>query len=115
MKTNFNLETVLQSYLEAMLWVNEDMDELTIFDVDEKLVEFSMVEIEKFINIIETTKGDIEDSKHYSDSAFGHNFLLSRNGHGAGFFDDNNDTLQDICRKFGSVDAYIGDDNKIYF
>ena len=115
MKTNFNLETVLQSYLETLLWTNEDMDELTIYDVDEKLREQSVKDIDSFINIIELTKGAVEETNNYSDSAFGHNFLLSRNGHGAGFFDDYNDILQDICRKFGSIDAYIGDDNKIYF
>jgi len=114
MKT-IDKEIVLQAYLEAMLWVNEEMDELTISDVDETLVEFSKVEIEKFINIIELTKGAVREANTYSDEQLGHNFLLSRNGHGAGFFDNGNDILQDICKKFGSVDVYIGDDNKIYF
>lgn len=44
----------------------------------------------------------------------GHNFWLSRNGHGAGFFDDNLDELQDAAESYGSFDLYVGDDGQIY-
>lgn len=49
----------------------------------------------------------------------GHDFWLSRNGHGAGFFDRDvprklRDTLQKAAREFGSFDLYVGDDGKIY-
>lgn len=45
-------------------------------------------------------------------------FWLSREGHGAGFFDfdsDYADRLQDACKKIGEAGAYVGDDGKIYF
>jgi hypothetical protein len=49
----------------------------------------------------------------------GHDFWLSRNGHGAGFFDGPypdaiGRKLQDAARVWGSVDLYIGDDGRIY-
>jgi len=111
----FNEKEILESYLEALLWVNEEeMSGLTIYDADEMVFENSRNDIGRFLKIIETTKGAVKEANTYSDVELGHNLLLSRNGHGAGFFDDNNDVLQDICRKFGSVDAYVGDDNKIY-
>ena len=49
----------------------------------------------------------------------GHDFWLSRNGHGAGFFDrevnrELRDRLQAAARGFGEVDLYVGDDDKIY-
>jgi hypothetical protein len=47
----------------------------------------------------------------------GHDFWLTRNGHGAGFWDgdwDNGDALTTASKAYGSVDLYIGDDGKIY-
>jgi len=49
----------------------------------------------------------------------GHDYWLSRNGHGAGFFDrgypdEVGEVLQDLARKEGEVNLYVGDDGKIY-
>jgi hypothetical protein len=49
----------------------------------------------------------------------GHDFWLTRNGHGAGFWDgdwarDAGIALTNIAKPFGSVDLYVGDDNKIH-
>lgn len=49
----------------------------------------------------------------------GHDFWLSRNGHGAGFFDRDvprtvRDRLQEQARKCGEIDLYVGDDGLIY-
>ena len=48
----------------------------------------------------------------------GHDFWLTRNGHGAGFWDrglgEVGDRLSNACKAFGSYDLYIGDDGKIY-
>jgi hypothetical protein len=48
-----------------------------------------------------------------------HDFWLTRNGHGAGFWDGDyeeelGEKLTAICKKMGSIDLYVGDDNKIY-
>jgi hypothetical protein len=49
----------------------------------------------------------------------GHDFWLTRNGHGAGFWDrglgEVGERLTKACKMFESKDAIIGDDNKIYF
>ncbi len=49
----------------------------------------------------------------------GGDFWLTRNGHGAGFWDgdwpeERSKRLTAACKKFGEVDLYIGDDNLIY-
>lgn len=48
----------------------------------------------------------------------GHDFWLTRNGHGAGFWDRGlgviGEKLSDSARVYGSVDLYVGDDGKIY-
>lgn len=57
----------------------------------------------------------------YDRSQAGHDFWLTRNGHGAGFWDRKEleadglgDDLSDIAKEFGEVWAYIGDDALIY-
>lgn len=75
--------------------------------------------MKKFIaansELIDTAK---ETLSKYDDGSVGHDFWLSRNGHGAGFFDRGNedvwDELQDAAKKFKEVDLYLGDDGKIH-
>ncbi|RPJ16050.1 MAG: hypothetical protein EHM33_34265 [Chloroflexi bacterium] len=47
-----------------------------------------------------------------------HDFWLTRNGHGAGYWDrglgDLGDKLTEAAKTFGSCDLYIGDDELIY-
>lgn len=53
-----------------------------------------------------------------SDEQIGHDFWLTRNGHGAGFWDrglgEVGDKLTAACESFGGVDLYVGDDGQIY-
>lgn len=50
----------------------------------------------------------------------GHDFWLTRNHHGAGFWDRDNlpeplrTELTDASHKFGEVDLYVGDNEQIY-
>jgi hypothetical protein len=48
----------------------------------------------------------------------GHDFCLTRNHHGAGFWDrgmgDLGDRLTYASHPFGSVDVYVGDDDRLY-
>ena len=51
----------------------------------------------------------------------GHDFWLTRNHHGSGFWDRDEkyppgiaDYLYNISKQFGQVDLYIGDDGFIY-
>lgn len=56
-------------------------------------------------------------------SQVGHDFHLSRNGHGAGFFDrpgmygqqDVCDLLQRLAESYGPRDSYVGDDGRVYW
>jgi hypothetical protein len=54
----------------------------------------------------------------YDDERAGTDYWLTRNGHGAGFWDrglgDVGDRLSAACR-YSSVDVYRGDDGKVYF
>lgn len=52
-----------------------------------------------------------------TDEMAGHDFLLTRNGHGAGFWDgdyENGDELTAAAKKYKQLELYIGDDGLIY-
>ena len=58
-------------------------------------------------------------SEYQSATRQGHDFWLTRNGHGAGFWDGDypkelGDALTKASKVFGEYDLYIGDDGKIY-
>ena len=48
----------------------------------------------------------------------GHDFWLTRNGHGAGFWDRGHgnigDQLTEAAKSFGECDLYVGDDGLLY-
>ena len=57
--------------------------------------------------------------EHYGDEdQIGHDFWLTRNGHGAGFWDRGDakalTDLTELSAQFGSVDLYVGDDSQIH-
>lgn len=61
---------------------------------------------------------DAAEQVGYSMERAGHDFALSRNGHGAGFFDRDlgevGDRLQAAAQAAGEIDLYVGDDGIVY-
>lgn len=53
-------------------------------------------------------------------NAVAHDFILTRNGHGVGFWDTGRwrepwaTRLCQLCKRFGSLETYVGDDGLIY-
>ena len=69
-----------------------------------------------YVNAAECSRGTGEYSKA---AQAGHDFWLTRNGHGAGFWDGDwsapyDDTLTEASKNYGQFDTYLGDDGKIY-
>jgi hypothetical protein len=59
----------------------------------------------------------MEHRKNWNAAGAGHDFWLTRNGHGAGFWDrgqPDGDILTEHCKAFRPVDLYVGDDGRIY-
>jgi len=114
-------EQMLDSYLETMLWSSTDGDHplddnYGADDVAKEVIEKSKKEIQDFCKKADSAGVDLTK---YPTEEIGHDFWLTRNGHGAGFWDgdyDDNDgkILTEISKSFGSLDPYVGDDNKIY-
>lgn len=57
-------------------------------------------------------------TRKYTESSAGHDFWLTRNGHGAGFWDrdlgDVGGKLTEASEAAGECDLYVGDDGKVY-
>ena len=55
---------------------------------------------------------------HSASECAGHDFWLTRVGHGAGFWDrgfgELGERLTDSSEKFGELNLYVGDDGKLY-
>lgn len=119
-----NIETILTHYAIAALWSSTDesdesggepMDNnYSIDDIAPETMQTMREDVTDFVSQNEALL--IESGQ--SEEQIGHDFWLTRNGHGAGFWDRGlgavGESLSDACRVFGGVDLYIGDDGKVY-
>ena len=74
---------------------------------------------EQFANVIESDKAPPAVDLDGQAGRAGHDFWLTRNGHGAGFWDGDwpepeATILTDASKQFGSFDLYIGDDGNVH-
>ena len=104
---------ILESYLEAAIWTEEEeVGPASINDISDESREDANKDVLKFMSIAGALLNDIEPSQ------IGHDLWLTRNGHGAGFWDrglgDVGDKLSDIARNMGEKSLYRGDDGKIH-
>lgn len=114
-----NIETIVEHALISWLWSEIDHDgnpmddNYGIEDIADCEREKWRFDIESFVAVANEAGllADMEDSR------IGHDFTLTRNGHGVGFWDrglgEVGDALTDLCETFGEVSAYVGDDGKI--
>ena len=110
------------AYLECALWSSTDENdqpldrEFSVSDIQGETLDKAIADCEKFQLDNEESLSDFYQTQTVEQA--GHDFWLSRNGHGAGFFDREAEgamDLQDAARAFGSADLYIGDDKNLYF
>lgn len=102
----------LEGYLECAAWlVNEAESEdapLSSEFIAEATADCAKFEAENADDL--ANAGD--------DAQNGHDFWLTRNGHGAGFWDrgyeEVGERLSEAARKFGECDLYLGDDGRLY-
>jgi hypothetical protein len=112
---------MLRGYLECALWSSNDADnEDTPFDRDYSIDDIAEETINQAIedcNSFMEKAGEIKDTDN-DDGRIGHDFWLTRNGHGAGFWDGDypidGDRLTELCKTFKECYMYVGDDGKIY-
>jgi hypothetical protein len=120
--TNLYLVRMLDAYVECALWSSttcdedgnnpESMDHYHKADIATECLNEMREDVNAFAN------DNVADLAGIDAGQAGHDFWLTRNGHGAGFWDrglgDKGDRLTDACRPYGSVDLYVGDDGLVY-
>jgi hypothetical protein len=104
------------AYLTAALWSStggeNGTESLDNYEWGEGAKEQLMPDALKFY---QENYNDISDDLERA----GHDFWLTRNGHGAGFWDgdwpeDVGERLTEISKRFREVELYLGDDERVY-
>ena len=115
----------LTGYLTAALWSSTDDegypldDRCDTDDISPELLAESVADCRGFLELAgEILSQEPERLNGCSRAEYaGHDFWLTRNHHGAGFWDGNwteGNRLTEISHTFGSVDLYVGDDGRVY-
>ncbi len=124
-KTSIQLDDFTRAYIECALWSStyetEDRDDtpmdqdFSVSDIADKTMAEMMADCADF----QTANADLLEASGLSTEQQGHDFWLTRNHHGAGFWDrglesDLGKRLTDAAHAYGSADLYIGDDGLVY-
>jgi hypothetical protein len=115
-----SLEEMMTGYLECALWSSPEDDggkhldaTFCVSDVSEEARSRAEADCSYFLSRTwaMAAKEDL--------GRVGHDLWLTRNGHGAGFWDgdypEHGDALTAVARGMGEIDIYPGDDGKMYF
>ena len=119
----YSVDNFTRSYIGTALWSTRDGD--TYEDLDDNY-DLEDLADETIITIVEDCANfQIENEKlieqcDQDEEKCGQDFWLTRNGHGAGFWDGDygdelGDELTKQSEKYGELDLYPGDDGKLYF
>lgn len=125
--TNTSISMILRSYIDTALWVTDDDNGEPLdrnYDVDD-VEQASYKEMERDVKkfVAEVERAGLLDLyiREYDGAQFGHDFWLTRNGHGAGFWsrsyddDELGDKLTKIAEKFGEAHVYVNDDGDLSY
>ena len=129
----YSAVTFFDAYVEAALWSTTDesrpdggdpLDQNYVpADIDRETFEKMRADCAQFQaenkDLLDHYYSELPVKAWLGEAQAGHDFWLSRNGHGAGFFDRDvsqelRDRLQQKAIQSGGIDLYVGDDGKIY-
>lgn len=127
-----NIKELTRGYITAALWSStgddgepldathgpEDLAPETRATMEKDCLEFMGQGNRIDLEIYEDQRAIPVDAEYTASDCAGHDFWLTRNGHGAGFWDRDlgelGDRLTSAANKFGEANLYIGDDGKVY-
>ena len=121
-----DIDTMLDAYREAALWSSihyasdewPGIEDGTPFDqIDADLSDDAQDILRQDCNEFAEMLEAFDLPEELTDEQIGHDLWLTRNGHGAGFWDrglgELGDNLSDICRGLPERDLYLSDDGEI--
>jgi hypothetical protein len=113
--TDFETQYLITALWSSTDWSSDDPleDNYSISDFSEEAIKQAVKDCDLFIE----KSGDLLDD--IDDEEAGHDFWLTRNGHGSGFwareYGEIGKKLTVICKEFSEIDLYVGDDKQLYF
>jgi len=121
-------ERFIHSYIETALWAETDDNERPLddnygpTDLDKESRQKMEADCRSFLAQVEAAEIDLDEANLLNRDTYeqaGHDFWLTRNGHGAGFWDGDwekeaGKKLTDMAHAFGSSDIYVSDDGQLY-
>lgn len=119
-----SLKTFTDAYLRALMWSETD-DEGRCFEDKAEITDEALATIEAdcrafYTAYVDTWRGAHRRASEYTDDELaGFDLALTRNGHGAGFWDGDWEepaasTLTEAAKRWGPQGLYRGDDGKVY-
>lgn len=123
---DIDLDAVLTAYIACALWSTTDESEsnggypldknYTADDLTQETRNIMAADVADFVSGVKAERPDAFDT--IDDGQIGHDFLLTRNRSGAGFWDRGNgelgEFLADAARLHGEFYLYVGDDGQLY-
>lgn len=121
------LPLIVQGYLKAVFWTDaspdaeEELRDMGYSDLAPEALQSVVSECQKFEAQAAQLLTLAYGRDGYSEERAGHDFWLTRNHHGTGFWDRDEldadglgDKLTKVAHSFGDVCLVVGDDGKAY-
>lgn len=135
--TALDIDAVIHAYIGTLLWseschgtspecdhAGRTGDDLWNCDISLESIGYDIADLAPGVldairaEVTDFVTANAADLADMSPDDIGHNFLLSRNHHGTGFWDrglgDLGDRLHKASDPYGNTDTYVGDDGQIY-
>lgn len=123
-----DLDTFTQAYLAAALWSSTDddcepLDKLySMVDIHEDTLRNMAADCAKFQEehgVPDYTMAKYVSGEYTNEERAGHDFWLTRNGHGTGVWDrgfpeDISNRWRAAMKAYGTYELYVGDDGLIH-
>lgn len=122
-------DTLTKAYFDAILFTeahsdNPELENITIQDFALKTLVEMKNDCTRFQTLVSQQNISLDDAckkdgQYTPEEYAGHDFWMTRNHHGVGFWDGDWDEesavrLTKIAQIFGEVNIYLGDDEKVY-
>jgi hypothetical protein len=114
------LDDFTRGYLECAEWLlDESIDRDAILGFSAEAIEQASADCADFQEVYAAQLERYEEVTGRPMDHAGHDFWLTRNHHGAGFWDRGDDPVLDVLtnasQAYGERDLYLGDDGYLYF
>jgi hypothetical protein len=117
-----DLDDFTKAYIECALWsTNDNMDDSGGESLDANYTSDDFTPATLTATIVDCARFQRENAMDIDgeEEQAGHDFWLTRNHHGAGFWDGDwcpplGQRLTEACKDYDEVNLYVGDDGLIY-